>query len=669
MRSPAETTNTDGGGAALAKAVRVAVASPGADDRPFAIMRYAKLRSVTSIKGSSKHMRRDIPTPNADASISANNPILIGTDDPAADVLRLVPKVGARQGDPENGKLLRRSNSVLAVEVLMTTSPEWWRSSTRADRDAWVAQSTAWLVAEWGEENVAHLEFHLDETTPHLTGLIVPLDPDTGGLNARRWIGGKASKMNPGTSLISGHQTRYAEAVEDLGLRRGLMGSTATHQSVAEYYRRVNASDDVDLPDITTPPIFGREKWANDLRAQVHEAIKVKAAKAAELPVEHRKSVEARRAAEINGDALERAKEARRALSDQMRALPLASVLDALGLAVDPKDARKPENRQRWIAGPEGNRTHKIEIDGDKWRCIKGAKGARGAIDLVKYVTETDFNGALSWLADRFGTDATAADLLAAQQRRVMPTVEAAVKERPPFNPPAADPESWPAVRRHLIEERALDADIVDAAHDAGDLYAQSRIGPHGGQLVNAVFVQRDADGIATGAEIKGIAKLRDGSRFSALAPGSDKKRGAFRAGLREIGDAVRVVIVESAIDALSALGLIRRKAKKASPITIISTAGDGNVPEPILAAITADAKRFAGQDRNAAGDAQAAALGDGWKRLPPALPHEDWNDWAVAEAKARSGGGTDPWASAPSTDAADEASDLTDNTTPDLAP
>jgi len=666
MRSPAEMTNSDGGGAALAKTVRTAIASPGADDRPFAIMRYAKLRSVTSIKGSSKHMARTIPTPNADASISANNPILIGGDDPAADVLRLVPKIGARQGDTENGKLLRRSNSVLAVEVLMTTSPDWWRSSTRADRDAWVAQSTAWLVAEWGEKNVAHLRFHIDETTPHLTGLIVPLDPDTGGLNARRWIGGKASKMNPGTSLISGHQTRYAEAVEDLGLRRGLVGSTATHQSVAEYYRRVNASDDLELPDITTPPMFGREKWANDLRAQVHEAIKIKAAKASELPVEHRKNVEARRAAEINADALERAKEARRALSDQMRALPLASVLDALGLAVDPKDVRKPANRQRWIAGPDGARTHKIEIEGDKWRCIKGAKGARGAIDLVQYVTETDFTGALSWLADRFGTDATAADLLAVQRRRVMPIVEAAVKERPPFNPPAADPEAWPAVRRHLIEERALDADIVDAAHDAGDLYAHSRIGPHGGQLVNAIFVQRDADGIATGAEIKGIAKLRDGRRFSALAPGSDKKRGAFRAGLRDIGEAVRVVIVESAIDALSALGLIRRKAKTASPITIISTAGDGNVPERILAAVGADAKRFAGQDRNTAGDAQAAALGDGWTRLPPAPPHEDWNDWAVADAEARSGRGT---ASAPSTDAADEVSDLTTNTTPDLAP
>lgn len=647
MRSNAESANADGGGAALAKTVRAAIASPGADDRPFAIMRYAKLKSAASIKGSSKHMRRTIPTPNANASISANNPILIGTDDPAADVLRLVPKIEARGQD---GKLLRRSNSVLSVEVLMTTSPEWWQNSNREDRDAWVAQSTAWLIAEWGEENVAHLEYHLDETTGHLTGLIVPCDPDTGRLNARRWIGGKASKMEPGTSLISGHQTRYAEAVEDLGLRRGLIGSTATHQSVAEYYRRVNASDDLDLPEITTPPVLGREKWADNLRAEVHEAIKIKAAKAAELPVEHRKALEGRRAAQINAEALERAKEARRTLSDQMRVLPLSDVLDALGLAVDPADARKPENRQRWIAGPEGARTHKIEIDGDKWRCAKGQKGARGAIDLVKYVTETDFNGALSWLADRFGTDAAAANLLATQQRRVRPLVEAAVKERPPFNPPAADSESWSAVRRHLIEERAIDPDIVDAAHESGDLYAQSRSGPHGGTLINAVFVQRDTDGIATGAEIKSITKLRDGSRFNALAPGSDKKRGAFRAGLREIGDAMRVVIVESAIDALSALGLIRQKSKESVPITIISTAGDGNVPEAILNAISAKAKRYAGQDRNAAGDAQATALGDGWTRMPPAQPHEDWNDWAVAVAKERqSGGRTKP--SAPRVD------------------
>lgn len=637
MASYTAQTNADGGGQALAKAAR----TPTGDDRPFAIMRYAKLRGVGSIRGSSAHMRRTIETPNADASISANNPVLIGSDDPAADVLALVPEIGARNDD---GKLLRRSNSVLAVEVLMTASPEWWRDSTRDDRDAWVAQSTAWLVAEWGEENVAHLEFHLDETTPHLTGLIVPKDPDTGGLNARRWIGGKSSKLEPGTSRISGHQTRYAEAVEDLGLRRGLVGSTATHQSVAEYYRRVNASDDLELPEITTPPLIGRERWADELRAQVNEAIKIKAAKAAELPVERRKAIEARRAAERNAAALEKAKAARRALSDQMRALPLPDVLDALGLAVDPDDAQKPAHRQRWIAGPPGGRTHKVEIDGQKWRCAVGQTGAASAIDLVKYVTDTDFNGALSWLANRFGADATGAEIVASTARNTGPRIAAAVAERPAFTLPSPAPQAWPAVRRHLIEERALEPDLVDAAHDAGDLYAQTRTGPHGGELINAVFVQRDVDGTPTGAEIKGIAKLRDGSRFSAVAPGSDKKRGAFRAGLRQIGDALRVVVVESAIDALSALGLLRGRFD-VSTTSIVSTSGDGSVPEPILAGITKGARRFAAQDNNAAGDKQAAALGDDWTRMAPQAPYEDWNDLAVAIKSRRTGSGGDPWA------------------------
>ena len=643
MASYTAQTNADGGGQALVKSAR----TPSGDDRPFAIMRYAKLKSTGSIRGSSKHMARSIPTPNADASISANNPILIGSDDPAADVLALVPEIGERNDD---GQLLRRSNSVLAVEVLMTASPEWWRESTREDRDEWVARSRAWLIDEWGAANVAHARFHIDETTPHITGMIVPRDPETGVLNARRWIGGKSSKLEPGTSRISGHQTRYAAAVEDLGLRRGLIGSTATHQSVAEYYRRVNASDDLELPEIPTPPLYGRKKWAEELRAQVHDAIKIKAAKAAELPVQRRKAIEAARTADNNAQALTEAREARQALAAQMRELPLDGVLTALGLAVHPEDEQKKPDQQRWVAGPKGNRTHRIEISGRKWRCAAQQTGGGGAIDLAKNVLETDFNGALAWLSDRFGTDATSAEIVAGFAQAAGPRVAAAVAERPAFTPPSPAPEAWPAVRRHLIEDRALEPDLVDAAHEAGDLYAQTRTGPHGGELINAIFMQRDVDGTPTGAEIKGIATLRDGSRFSAVAPGSDKKRGAFRAGLRQIGDALRVVVVESAIDALSALGLLRSRFDVATT-SIVSTSGDGSVPAPILDAVKPGAKRFAGQDHNDAGDAQAAALGDGWTRMPPQAPYEDWNDVAVALKSTRTGSGGDPWADATPTE------------------
>ena len=138
---------------------------------------------------------------------------MIGGDDPAADVAALVPALDAKGA---NGQRLRRSNSVLAIEVLLTASPEWWAEATPDQQQDWLDRSTAWLVQEYGLETIAHLRLHADERTPHLTGYIVPLDPESGGLNARRWIGGPRR--------CAEQQTAYAAAVAPLGLLRGVEG-------------------------------------------------------------------------------------------------------------------------------------------------------------------------------------------------------------------------------------------------------------------------------------------------------------------------------------------------------------------------------------------------------------------------------------------------------------
>ena len=79
---------------------------------------------------------------------------------------------------------------MIALEVLLTASPEWWAEATPDQQQEWLDASTAWLVEEYGRENIAHLRLHGDERTPHLTGFIVPLDPENGHLNARRWVEG-----------------------------------------------------------------------------------------------------------------------------------------------------------------------------------------------------------------------------------------------------------------------------------------------------------------------------------------------------------------------------------------------------------------------------------------------------------------------------------------------
>ena len=194
----------------------------------FAIYRHAKHKNPGTVAAAANHMTRAALTPNADPGRADLNRVFIGTDDPAADVAAILP---APDAVDEQGRKRRRANSVVALEVLLTASPEWWAEATPEQQQEWLDRSTGWLVAEYGRENIAHLRLHADERTPHLTGFIVPLDPATGHLNARRWVGG--------AHRCAQQQTDYAAAVEPLGLVRGVEGSTAEHEAVKRHYGQI----------------------------------------------------------------------------------------------------------------------------------------------------------------------------------------------------------------------------------------------------------------------------------------------------------------------------------------------------------------------------------------------------------------------------------------------
>lgn len=402
-------------------------------------------------------------------------------------------------------------------------------------------------------------------------------------------------------------------------------------------------ADEIRPPQLGIPPLVGREAWSEKAQAAVNAAVAANAIGAAEARTERGNARALGSLADRRQEALEAARAERKALTDRLREIPVQRVLDDLGGIWDAKE-------ERWKFGPDGARSHKIRVDETKnvWQCAILQSGGRGAIDAVKAILETDFEGAVAWLADRYGSTETAADLTATLERQARARVEKAAAERPPFTPPVPDPDAWPKVRAHLVEDRGLDPELIDAAHAAGDVYAQTKTGPRGGTLTNAIFLQRGPDGEATGAEIKGLLRRRDGTRFSGLAAGSRKDRGTFRAGV-ELAKARVVVVVEAAIDAISALMFARTKGRDAG-LCVISTAGQAKkempLPEPIFSAIPADARRFAGQDRNAAGDKQARHLqradrDQDWQRWTPPEPHTDWNDWAQAYAAETRGSGS----------------------------
>ena len=566
----------------------------------YAILRYSKLKTSGEITASAEHMMRQRPTPNADNQRTDQNVVLVGDDDPAGAVSGLMPE-------------RVRKNNVRAVEVLMTASPEWWAQAADEQQFEWVQRSQRWLEAMWGSENVAHLQMHLDEKTPHLTGFIVPRDPDTRRLNARRWLGGRQA--------LSEHQTSYAAAVADLGLERGVEGSKAQHERVKRHYgalnRETSAADDID---VSAPPqiVVNPQDWRIDERKRVQAAIEPMAARAATAEAERSRANSATTSLKAESTKRQKAQEQRdeaqdaaKAQAAQLRALPLPDVLAALGYEQDKHDPSKWKH--------DGST---ISVNGSKWFDHEAKRGRGGAIDLTLHALNQDFSGAIAWLADRFGSDATTADLTITAQRQARQSVEQATQQRPPFEPPEADDEAWPEVRQHLVGDRGLSAGVVD------DLYRKSRI--YADKRRNAVFIARDANGVAVGAEVKGTRIRPDGTRFAGLARGSRKDAGGFSFAVRW-AERSAIYITESAIDALSLAQERYRHGERG--FIVASTAGIAQTMPQWLTRLSQGLRRIVAYDADKAGDDAAQRLqteAPDIERLRPPQGMKDWNDVVV---------------------------------------
>lgn len=187
----------------------------------YAILRTEKLKTMGNIAASLSHNYRNRPTPNADPYRTVNNEHDLKTAGQVMD--------GIKNRLPE--KL--RKNAVLAIEYLITASPDWSGLGTEKEAD-FFKRSVEWLKQRHGAENVISTSIHRDETTPHLIAYVVPIDLE-GKLNAREFLGGRAK--------LSKMQTDFHDQVKDLGLERGLEGSKAEHTTIKDFYAEIQKPD------------------------------------------------------------------------------------------------------------------------------------------------------------------------------------------------------------------------------------------------------------------------------------------------------------------------------------------------------------------------------------------------------------------------------------------
>lgn len=188
----------------------------------YAIMRCQKIKNYGSFGGAVQHCFRERETPNADAERTPTNKNFFATSE--AEAFKAL-----RSRLPEKV----RKNGVIAIEYTMTASPEFFNHSTVKQQEEFFERSVGWLKEKYGAENVIVATVHRDETTPHLSAFVVPID-NKGKLNARSYIGGR--------DKLQHDQDTFALKVADLGLERGIKGSKAKHTTISQYYKTLNQS-------------------------------------------------------------------------------------------------------------------------------------------------------------------------------------------------------------------------------------------------------------------------------------------------------------------------------------------------------------------------------------------------------------------------------------------
>lgn len=159
---------------------------------------------------------------------------------------------------------IKRKDACVAEEVMVTTSPEYWGDwKTQIDSkefqdklDAWQDATMKWFKKKYGD-NVVQAELHLDETTPHIHLMIVPIMEKNGQnvLCAKDMFAPKELNKN---------QTEYAKAMEGFGLVRGQERSESKHISFHEH-ARMKAKDAEHKKALQQ-----KDKEHNDLVGKAH---------------------------------------------------------------------------------------------------------------------------------------------------------------------------------------------------------------------------------------------------------------------------------------------------------------------------------------------------------------------------------------------------------------
>ncbi len=197
--------------------------------------------------------------------------------------ITLQQAINKRIDEGYKAKRLIRSDAVKFLENLFTGSHEQMMKIFADEhlKNEWIKANYIFACKEFGEDNIVRFTLHLDEKTPHIHCVTVPLTRD-GRLSAREVYGNSTAYRK--------RQDRYAEAMKPFGLERGKSNKiTGAKHIPAKEYNKLVAQEvkEVDFKPVKTFGfINGKktvEKAKNSLKNAQLEVAETKAETKAKL--------------------------------------------------------------------------------------------------------------------------------------------------------------------------------------------------------------------------------------------------------------------------------------------------------------------------------------------------------------------------------------------------
>lgn len=223
----------------------------------FVSLRTAGIRRGTHLASTTGHNHRTAPDADGriDQKRTHQNQHLIKTAES-------IPEAVQKRVE-DSGVKIPRDASVVAQELVLSASPEYFRPAYHRDdpdgwgkydkkkMEKWKDTTMDWLKEKFGEKNLVDVVLHLDERTPHIHAIVLPItevelkhrrtkeqkkaDTPNTTYTKTKWNRTKVFGLEQHHKM----QDEYAKALKPLGLNRGIPKkfSKKQHTEIKEYHK------------------------------------------------------------------------------------------------------------------------------------------------------------------------------------------------------------------------------------------------------------------------------------------------------------------------------------------------------------------------------------------------------------------------------------------------